>query len=454
MKKKALICNLGGTIGMVLNENNDLCSPESDTEFKKAVEEITSLSQFKDIDFEFVTLSIKTSKNLLPEEYEEFISYINLRQKDFDFIVCPHGTDTMVHTVSAFSFGFYHPETRGSMLFTPIIFTGSQKSIFERGGDGDRNLISAIQTGIEADKKNITDILVVFDSVVIRGIKAYKKSDHRYDAFGSVDGLGGLIGTISAWGVNLFNLDKVITSTAEHRKHIVFTYNANNSPPNAKFMINVKHGKRKTGGYIASIVLEPGITEEVIEAHTENSKCLGIILTTLGAGNIPEGILSCMKEAVIKYHLPIFAVSPFVGGATGVVYESAENVSKAGISFLGDQSSSIAWIKAHWILANGLGMDSKNFILNMQRIFRGEGTISIEAEKIPISYKKKAKNEQDNFKTRFLHNRMDIEKYRVVKGSNCRYIKPDKNHKPALPKAEVFYCTDEKTNANAVTPPE
>ena len=72
---------------MVPNENGKLHPPESDMEFKKAVEGITSIPAFKDIDFEFATLSTKDSTNLRPEEYEEFISYINRRQKDFDFII-------------------------------------------------------------------------------------------------------------------------------------------------------------------------------------------------------------------------------------------------------------------------------------------------------------------------------------------------------------------------------
>ncbi|MCK5555231.1 MAG: asparaginase, partial [Alphaproteobacteria bacterium] len=419
MKKRALICNLGGTIGMVLNENGNLRPPESDAEFRKAIEKITSLSQFENIDFEFVTLSTKDSTNLRPEEYEEFLFYINRRQKDFDFIICPHGTDTMANTASAFSFGFYRYETRDSALFTPIIFTGSQKPLSERGGDSERNLISAIQTGIEADKKNITDVLIVFDSVVIRSVRTYKNSDHLYHAFDSVDGPGGLIGTISAQGVYLHNIDKAITSTSMHRREMASTYNPNQPPPNAKFIINVNNDKHRTNGYIVSIVTEPGITEESIQPHIRNRNCLGIILTTLGTGNIPEEVLPCLRKAAIKHHIPIFAVSPFIGGSAGIVYESAENASKSGMSFLGDQSSSVVWIKAHWILANGLGMDSKNFILNMQRIFIGEGTVSEDAEKIPVLHKKKEEDELDNFRTRILRNHTAIEEYRADKGSEA-----------------------------------
>ena len=443
MKKKALICNLGGTIGMVQNDSGNLRPPESDTEFRRAVEGITSLPEFKDIDFEFVTLSTKDSTNIRSEEYEEFISYINRRQKDFDFIVCPHGTDTMAYTASAFSFGFYRFETQDSMLFTPIIFTGAQKPLSERGGDGERNLISAIQTGFEADKNNITDVLIAFDSVVIRGVKAYKNSDHHYDAFNSVDGIGSIVGTISAQGIHL-DANNAITSTLARRQKMALTYNPDQLPTNAKFMINVNNGKHRAKGYIARIALDPGITEESIEPHIKNSNCLGIIITTLGTGNIPEEIIPSIRDAFEKYHLPIFAVSPFIGGAAGIAYESAENASKAGVFFLGDQPGSVAWIKAHWILANGLGMDSKDFIRNMQRIFRGEGTVFVDAEKIPVLYKKKAENEQDDFKTRVLRNRTVVEKYKEAKGSDCRYIRPDKNQKPVLPKAEVFCHTEKK----------
>ncbi|MFH1157824.1 MAG: hypothetical protein V1721_02910 [Pseudomonadota bacterium] len=220
---------------------------------------------------------------------------------------------------------------------------------------------------------------------------------------------------------------------------MALTYNPNQQPPNAKFMINVKDGKHKAKGYIARIDLDPGITEEAIEAHTRNRNCLGIVLTTLGAGNIPEQIIPCLKEAGVKHHLPIFAVSPFTGGTAGVVYEAAENASKAGVSFLGDQSGAVAWVKAHWILANGLGMDSKDFIRNMQRIVRGEGTVSGDAEKIPAIHEQKAEDGRDNFRTRVQRNRRAIEGYRKEKGPDCRYIKPDVDQQPVLPKAEVFH---------------
>ncbi|MFH1157825.1 MAG: hypothetical protein V1721_02920 [Pseudomonadota bacterium] len=42
-KKRCLILNLGGTIGMVPNESGKLRPPTTDAEFRKAVEGITSL---------------------------------------------------------------------------------------------------------------------------------------------------------------------------------------------------------------------------------------------------------------------------------------------------------------------------------------------------------------------------------------------------------------------------
>jgi len=70
------------------------------------------------------------------------------------------------------------------------------------------------------------------------------------------------------------------------------------------------------------------------------------------------------------------------------MYESARRAFDAGVAFPGNQSSSTAWVKAHWILANGMGMTSRDFILNMQRVFRGEGTVSPNAEIVPPPHEK------------------------------------------------------------------
>ena len=443
MKKKVLICNLGGTIGMVEGDDGALRPPETDAEFKKAVEGITSLKQFEDVEFEFVTLSTKDSTDLCPEEWEEFISYINKRQKDFDCIVCPHGTDTMAYTASAVSFGFYSPETNGSALFTPIVFTGAQKPISEPGGDGERNIISAIQTGLEADKKNITDVLISFGDNIIQAVKAYKTSDSAFNAFDSVDGVH--IGKVTALGVTLHNAELAITSKPTWRKQMAITYNAEQPPPNAKFMLNVNDGKRKADGYVARVALDPGVTEKAIEAYIKDKDCLGIVMTALGAGNIPDSLMPCIERAITKYHVPIFAVSPFIGGEVHAdMYESAAAASKAGVSFLRDQSGATAWVKAHWILSNGLGMDSTDFILNMQRVFRGEGSVSESKEVLPSIHEITAEDPRDNFRKRVLRNRTAIEGYRRAKGLSCRFIHPMGKKKLALPAADSSTVTERK----------
>lgn len=411
--------------------------PETDEEFRQAIEKITSIPEFKDIDFEFVTLSTKDSTNLCPEDWEEFIAYVNYRQKDFDFIVCPHGTDTMTYTASAFSFGFSHPETNGSALFLPVIFTGSQKPIAELGGDGEKNIISAIQTGIEADKANITDVLIAFDNVVVQAVKACKTSDHRYDAFDSVDGVH--VGTISALGANLHNAHLAITSSALHRQQMAASYNPDQAPPNGKFAININDKHHKANGYIADITLHPGVTEHVLKPHIVDKNCMGIVMTSLGAGNIPENMIPVIEEATSKYNLPIFSVSPFIGGAVHAdMYEAAELAYEAGASFPGDQSSSCIWVKAHWLIANGMGMTSRDLILNMQRIFRGEGSISDSAEIVPEAHNKKPTSPRNGYRKRVLRNYTAMERYRQEKGSDLKLISlPSHSKNPVLPQADL-----------------
>jgi len=425
---------------MVPNESGALRPPVDDTEFKKSVESITQISEFDHVDFDFETLSTKDSTDLRPEEWEEFAAYINKRQKDFDAIVCTHGTDTLAYTSTAMSFAFYQPETRGSALFTPVVFTGSQLPIQDVGSDGEKNLISAIRTSLDADQKNITDVLIAFDNVVIQAVKAYKTSDHNFNAFDAVDGMR--IGTISAMGVKLNNADMAITSSSIHRQQMRATYNPDKPPPNGKFVLNVDNDSAEgiANGYIADITLHPGITRSIVDALAKDKNCLGICMTSLGAGNIPEKIIPALEEATSKYNLPIFSVSPFVGGAVHAnMYEAAERAHQAGVAFPGDQSSSSVWVKSHWIIANGLGMTSKDFILSMQRVFRGEGTISEEAEVVPPGHdvRKKSRNA---FWNRVLKNYTGVECYRQAKGIEPTCIRKT-TAQPALPVADVAVLT-------------
>lgn len=216
------------------------------------------------------------------------------------------------------------------------------------------------------------------------------------------------------------------------------TYDPEKPPPHGKFSINVDDLKYQSGGYIADITLHPGVTEKAIQAHISDKNCMAIVMTSLGAGNIPEQIIPTIKEATEKYNLPIFSVSPFVGGAVHAnMYESAQRAHKAGVAFPGDQSSSTVWVKAHWLLANGLGMTSKDFILNMQRVFRGEGTASKNAEILPPGHEKRTKRNRNTYSQRILRNYTGTERYRGDKGNEYRYIKFSEGKRPVLPRPDL-----------------
>ena len=88
--------------------------------------------------------------------------------------------------------------------------------------------------------------------------------------------------------VYLHNADKAITITQTHRQKMALTCDPNQLLSNAKFMINVNNGKYSVKGYIARIVLDPGITKESFEPHIRNRNCLGIIIRIVAM--IPKAI--------------------------------------------------------------------------------------------------------------------------------------------------------------------
>lgn len=361
---KALILNLGGTIGMVPGENG-LRPPENDAEFRKAVERITR--DYPDVRFDFETLSTKDSTDLTPADWEDFSARLSKAQEDYDFILCPHGTDTMAQTAMALSFGFLAQNGITAEPFNtqraPVILTGAMRPLAAPPSDGADNLHDGIKTGITAAHAGIADVLIVFHGRIMRGVNAYKTADTGLDAY-HTQNQESYAGHIGADGVTFTNAARRL-SPAE-KEATTQTLEAGEFTRLNRFQLPGEC-------YIPVLLLQPGLSGRTLETIAQDPACLGTILSVLGAGNVPDTLTKAMNEAASRYNFPVFAVSPFPGGnANPDAYAAGARAFQAGVTFLGDQAAMLAYVKAHWLISNNLARSASEFSAHMQRGWVGE----------------------------------------------------------------------------------
>jgi len=113
-------------------------------------------------------------------DYRHWIGIANCIKENYhlyDGFVVTHGTDTMAYTLAAVSYLVQNSRK-------PIVFTGSQKSIYARDTDARGNLKNAF---LYAASDIACGVHLVFDNKVILGTRARKTYTKSYNAFSCID---------------------------------------------------------------------------------------------------------------------------------------------------------------------------------------------------------------------------------------------------------------------------
>lgn len=113
-------------------------------------------------------------------DYRHWIGIARCIEENYDLydgFVVTHGTDTMAYTLAAVSYMVQNSPK-------PIVFTGSQKSIYARDTDARGNLRNAF---LYAASDIACGVHLVFDNKVILGTRARKTCTKSYNAFSSID---------------------------------------------------------------------------------------------------------------------------------------------------------------------------------------------------------------------------------------------------------------------------
>lgn len=326
-KPKVLIVSTGGTITMLKDSAGSLSPCENASALINKIPELENLA-----DIDVLPLANIDSSNLTPDLWVAIAKAIYQRIKEYDGFVIAHGTDTLCYTAAAISFMIQE-------LNKPIVLTGSQVPLEEIGSDGRSNLINAVRVAIS----DLSEVAVVFGSLIIRGTRAKKLSAFDMQAFTSVNDIP--LGTI---GLSIkFNHGARFRSK---RKPMLRTFLNKN---------------------VAFLTVYPGMKPEILDFLAENHD--GIVLAGYGAGNIPNGefsLVPAISRATAK-NTPVVVCTQCMMGSTEMeLYQVGRAALDAAAIPAMDMTPETTIVKLMWVL--GQTDDIATIDSMMQKNFLGE----------------------------------------------------------------------------------
>lgn len=320
--RKICVINTGGTIGMV-QRGKKVVPPRDADEFKSYFTSLDSIAQV--VDFINLLNPPRDSINVFPHQWSTIARYIYNRRNDgFDGFVVAHGTDTMAYTASAVAFAL------GPQLRFPVVFTGAQTTPDVAYGDAHVNLYRAC----EVAKKDIPEVVICFGNFVYRAVRAQKKDDRRFDGFESptYPPLAEITGEI--------NVRRELLRPLPRKKEIELK---------AEFEESILIVPQFPG-------LEPSFFDHLLSGDNDNERCHGIIIQTLGAGNVaseaPYSFIPFVRRA-FEQGIPVIVTSQYPPDpGTHTKYTPAQAPIKAGAIHAGNMTQAAAVAKFRWVLAS------------------------------------------------------------------------------------------------------
>ncbi len=331
MKPRICILNTGGTVGMVRRESK-VVAPRDEKEF---LENYSSLQQIADIDFE--QPFVRDSINVYPQQWKQIAETIyRKRDEGYAGFVVAHGTDTMAFTASAVAFAL------GPNLSVPVVFTGSQTTPEVLHGDSQANLIRSCM--VAARGTELPEVVICFGTKIFRAVRAQKRDERRFEGFDSptFPPLGEITEDI------LLDRERIREGPSLRvdliRQRPVEGTDIQLQPDFSPGVLMVQ----LTPG------LEPNFYLDIIE-RSEYHSCEGVILQTLGAGNVamlePYGFTRFLVRARHQ-GIPVLITSPYPWSLSlSEEYAPAAEPAKLGALIGGEMTAAAAVTKFRWALA-------------------------------------------------------------------------------------------------------
>lgn len=308
----------------MVRDENGILKPSRD------VDDITSFvpNAHKYANLTLIPLEVLDSTNITPRHWLFLIDKIKDLHGHCDGILVLHGTDTMSYTATAVSFAF----PRGCTV--PIVFTGSQLPVSSDYSDAGRNIISALMFLRVAIQRKIREVAVVFGEKVMRANRCIKTSEVLFPAFDSP--AYHPLAHVTAAGIRMLTTEYFSSEDVSRMDKV-----------------------KAFDGNILTIDMVPGLRPDLLHAVIDTGECHGVILRSLGTGNVPNkgpySLLSVIQEATLN-GVPVLVTTKFLGGFTRMsMYEPGREALEVGAIPAGDMTDVAAQVK----LMAGLGMGMK-----------------------------------------------------------------------------------------------
>jgi L-asparaginase len=314
-KKRVCIINTGGMISMELQPDGKIDAPHDLTAYFRTFPELLEIA-----DFAAVPLMFKDSSDMNPDDWARVAEAIYQRRDDgFSGFVVVHGTDTLPHTASAVAYAL------GEGLSFPVVFVGSQTAPHVIHGDARINLMRACTLATRSD---IPEVVAVINDRIHRAVRVEKRDDFRFDGMHSP--------TFEPLGLIA---DRIEIKAAIVRK-----------PPRIP-EINLRN---EFSHNVFKIGLYPGLDPDFLLPILDNRKLEGVIIETLGIGNIPvEGKWSLVPfiEKATRSNIPVLLVSQFpIQPEMTEKYQPASAPLAAGAIGAANMAPPAAVTKFMWVL--------------------------------------------------------------------------------------------------------
>ncbi|PIN92174.1 Glu-tRNA(Gln) amidotransferase GatDE subunit D [Candidatus Pacearchaeota archaeon CG_4_9_14_3_um_filter_31_7] len=312
----------GGTISSKVDYKTGAVTPIKNP--SELIENIPGLNEIVEIKKISIPFNIDSS-NITAEHWKILAKeiYEMLKDKEIQGVVVAHGTDTLHYTSAMISFMLE--------VNKPVIFTYSQRSVDRASSDAFFNFKSACIMALT----DVAEVLVVGhektddeNCFAIYGTKVRKLHSTRRDAFRPINDLP----------VTLINKDLKL-------KFLKDDYNKKSGKePKLNDKIEEK---------ILLLKYTPNLNPKILDFVSKNYK--GVVVESLGLGQINIGgkysFLEKLKELTKK--IPVcFTTQCVYGEVNSNVYSVARELEKAGVIYLKDMLSEVAYVKLMHVLAN------------------------------------------------------------------------------------------------------
>jgi len=351
-KRQARVCIIytGGTIGMVPKDPENPASALKPASLEELFNAVHGLGEKEGIELGMVSFHDPVdSSDISSGHWLAMAEAIEEHYDDFNGFVVLHGTDTMAYTTSALSFLLNN-------LDKPVVVTGSQLPITDPRTDGVMNLTSAVHiAGYKAaDLPKISEVVLCFMNVLLRGNRATKVSSTQWQGFASPN------------FPPLGTLGEYITINKDLRLKLEV------GEEKPQF-----YADKSLASEIKIILVNPGLTPEQLERDLRTEGLEGVILLTYGAGNMPTSpefieVIRTAVEGGVEYSTPIVVmnVTQCVEGKVEMgLYEASSGLLEAGVTSGLDMTLEAAVAKIYWVIRKFRGRDIHT---QLQIAHRGE----------------------------------------------------------------------------------